>query len=1128
MVLSFFVRQARIWLVDVARWLTEQGLGHHAELFADNGIAGDVLRDLTDADLRELGVNLGDRKRLLKAIAGLGAALTPDEADTTELNLPPTPPREAERRQLTVMFVDLVSSTTLSQKLDPEEMREVICSYQLTVAGEVSRYDGHVAKYMGDGVLVYFGWPAAHEDDAERAVRAGLAITERVAQLEGGGARLGCRVGVATGLVVVGDLVGQGVAQEQAVVGETPNLAARLQTVAPVDGLIISATTARLLGCLFDLERVKALELKGIEAGVTAFRVISEGQSEGRFDALHGGRLTPLVGRDHELGLLLDRWSRVKDGEGQVVLLSGEPGIGKSRLIQGLRERLCDEKYMPLPHHGSAHHSSSAFHPIVRHLERAAGLARDDPAEIRLDKLEALLKPSSDDLSGAMHLIAALFDLDVAGRYPVPDLAPQRRKRLTLEALVGQVEVLARTQPVLAIYEDAQWFDSSTLEAIGLLVDRTAALRVLVLIAFRPDFVPPWRSHGNITSLSLSRLARRDGTNIVARLTGGRPLPPELEEQLLARTDGIPLFVEELTKVVLESGLLEEAGHQYALKGPLPPLAIPASLQDSLMARLDRLAPVKEVAQVASVIGREFPFSLLCMVAEQQDEELCAALQQLEEAELVYRRGLPPDATYTFKHALVQDAAYQSLLKAKRQQLHARIASALSELGTAPQVLAHHYAEAGLLEPAICSWAEAGQEALARSAMREAVKAFWNALDLVRKQPPSVERRRRELDLLAPLSVALINTSGPGSADVEKVQREAAVLAAGLGDREGEFRAKWLLWRVHNVRAELEQAVGVARPLWHNARRDGNRHRQLHALHALWSSSLFRGDLRATVRHVEDALKLYDPALHSSSAMVLGGHDAKECGLTNGGNALLLLGYPEKALAWNRAGLDHAQEVGHPQVVVHALNWNIILPQLLDDLEDIRARLDIAAPLIENNGLSMYYAEARILEAWLAVRCNNDRRAVKLMREHLERRSAMGTTFVQTYFSTLIADAWLRIGEPTEAMATLQDGIEAARATGEHFFSAELFRLSGRARLALDARDVAGAQADLNQALTDARGRRARLWELRAARDLARLCAEQGERQEAYDLLAPIYGWFTEGFETQDLRDAKSLLDELL
>jgi class 3 adenylate cyclase len=592
--------------VDIESWLRDLGLERHAQTFRDNEVDLEVLGDLTEADLEKLGIPLGHRKKLLRAIAGRAAPLVAAEPSRAE----------AERRQLTVMFVDLVGSTELSTRLDPEDMGAVIRAFQESCAVVVKRWGGHPAKFMGDGVLAYFGWPQAHEDDAERAVRAGLEFTRAVAGLTTpADVPLAARIGITTGPVLVGEVAGEGAAQEEVVVGETPNLAARLQALAEPGTVVVAAGTRRLLGGLFALADLGPVRLKGFSAALAAFRVEGEGPTEGRFEALRGGHLTPLMGREHELAILLARWAWAKEGDGQVVLLAGEPGIGKSRLIQALREELSAEPQVVLSHFCSPYHTNSALHPIIGQLERAAGLAPDDEPEGRLAKLEALLDPATDQLDEAVPLLAALLGIPAGDRYPALNLSPQRQKQRTLEVLIEQLAGLARQRPVIDLYEDLHWCDPSTLELLDLLVARVRRLPVLVVLSYRPEFNPPWGGQAHVTTLPLNRLGRRQGAAMVARLAGGKALPDEVLAQIVAKTDGVPLFVEELTKTVLESGLLRDRGDRYELSGPLPPLAIPTTLHDSLMARLDRLAPVKDVAQIGAVIGREFDHELLAAVA---------------------------------------------------------------------------------------------------------------------------------------------------------------------------------------------------------------------------------------------------------------------------------------------------------------------------------------------------------------------------------------------------------------------------------------------------------------------------------------------------------------------------------
>jgi class 3 adenylate cyclase len=724
-------------MLDVARWLAEQGLEQYADAFAANAIEGDVLRKLTGEDLKELGVvALGHRKRLLEAIAALREESAPAysshrrEARSALVGA-------AERRQLTVLFCDLVGSTELAARLDPEDMAAVIRAYQERCAQVIGRWGGHVAKYMGDGVLAYFGWPVAHEDEAERAVRAGLALGQALAGVTTPATEpLAVRVGIATGLVMVGELIGDGAAREETVVGETPNLAARLQALAAPASVVISQATRRLVGGLFEFEDLGPQRLRGFAAPLAAFRVAGERWAEGRFEARQSARLTPLVGRDEEIALLLRRWQQVKDGEGHVVLLSGEPGIGKSRLVREVRARLESEPHVRLLYQCSPHHTTSPLHPVIEQLERAAGFGRDDPHETKLDKLAALLARGTDRPEQAVPLIAALLGLATESRYPALDLTPQRQKQLTLQALVDQLDGLAAAQPVLLAYEDVHWSDPTTQELLGLTIERLQRLPVLLLITYRPEFSPPWPSQPHVSALALSRLGRREGAALVERVVRDKALPDEVAAQIVAKTDGVPLFVEELTKTVLESGLLKDAGDHYELAGALPPLALPSTLHDSLLARLDRLAPVKEIAQIGAALGREFSHGLLAGVADRPEADLQAGLDQLVAAELVYRRGTPPEVTYSFKHALVQDAAYGTLLKSRRQQLHARIAQVLTDqfpemVETQPELLAHHCTQAGFIEKAVEYWASrwrTGGEALRQSrsdpASRNGARAF--------------------------------------------------------------------------------------------------------------------------------------------------------------------------------------------------------------------------------------------------------------------------------------------------------------------------------------------------------------------------------------------------------------------
>ena len=716
---------------SIAEWLASLGLSEYVRLFAENGIDRSVLRDLTDQDLKDLGVLLGHRRKMLRAIAQLGdsaIAISPIAAALV-------PRDDADRRQLTVMFCDLVGSTALSARLDPEDLRNIIRAYHRVCSDVVTAAGGFVAQYMGDGVLAYFGYPRAHEDDPERAVRAGLALVEAIGKCDAGtNTSLRVRIGIATGVVVVGDLTGQGEAQERGVVGETPDLAARLQALAEAGTVVISASTQRLTAGLFDYRDMGLATVKGFDEAVRVWQVLGPSGIESRFEALHTPTLTPIVGRDEEIELLLGRWQRAKNGEGQVVLLLGEPGIGKSRLTAALEERLEFEPHVRVRYFCSRRYQDSAFYPFISQLEREAGLRRGDTAEQRLDKLEAVLALAADNLREAASLVAALLSISTEGRYPVLNLTPQQYKDKTLSTIIAQITGLAMRQPLLILFEDAHWADPSSVEALDQLVDRIATLPVLLIVTFRPEFVSRWIGRSEVMLLTLNRLHPRQQAEMIERICLGKALPKEITDRIIEHTDGIPLFVEELTKTVLESGVLREQNGRYVLDRPLPPLAIPMTLHASLMARLDRLAPVRDVAQIGAAIGRRFSYELISAVASMPTERLDDALEHLVGAELVFRHGAPPDAEYTFKHALVQDAAYSSLLRDRRQQLHARIAMELENhfsdvAEQQPEILAEHCAQAGLMEKAARLWVRAGHNTAKRAAHREASVLLEKALN---------------------------------------------------------------------------------------------------------------------------------------------------------------------------------------------------------------------------------------------------------------------------------------------------------------------------------------------------------------------------------------------------------------
>ena len=1122
---------------EIGRWLESSGLGQLASTFADAAIDLDILSEITENDLEKLGIPLGDRKRLMRAIAALGEALPPVEPEALAADreaasaaVSVTRPR-AERRQLTVMFTDLVGSTELSARLDPEDMGTAIRAYQDCCAEVVQRWDGCVAKYMGDGVLVYFGYPQAHEDDAERAIRAGLDLTEAVGRLSAAGTPLATRIGVATGLVMVGDLIGEGTALEQTVVGETPNLAARLQALAEPGQVAISGHTRRLVGGLFDVEDLGEQRLKGFAEPVRSWRVIGDSRAESRFEALHGTGMTPLVGREHELKLLLDRWELAKGSEGQVVLVAGEAGIGKSRLIRALRQELSGEPHVALSHFCSPYHTNSALHPIITRLERAAGFAPDDGPKAKLAKLEALLGQVTKQLDEALPLLAALLNIPAGDRYPALNLSPQRQKQRTLEVLIEQLAGLARDRPVLELYEDAHWIDPSTLELVELLVERVRSLPVLAVLTYRPEFSPPWAGFAHVSQLSLNRLGQRQGAAMVAEVAGGKALPDEVLDQIVAKTDGVPLFVEELTKAVLESGLLTDAGDHYVLAGPLAPLALPTTLQDSLMARLDRLAPVKEVAQIGAVIGREFSHDLLAAVSPLADANLDSALHQLVASELIFRRGTPPTATYSFKHALVQDAAYQSLLKSKRQQLHARIAEVLEErfpgrIEAEPELLAHHYTEAGLAQPALGYWLRAGERAARRSAHLEAIAHLRRGLALLDAVSATSDRVSREIALRTALGVSLQATKGFAAPEVGETYVTAEKLCEEAGETTHLYAALQGLWHFHTVRGEIKHARKLAERCYAMARQSTDPALLLAAHHVLCGSVCWVGEFKTARAHLDHALRLEGQVPRQSQTSLISAH----LGVfvrAFGCHAVWHLGDAGRAARLSEDGVRLAREGDDPFSLALALNYAAMLRQFGRDHQAAGELAAAAIELCSEHHFAYYLAWATILQGWALTAEGRVDDGIARMRQGLADIEATGAGLRRPYYLALIADALANTGRPEEGLVTLTDAIAVAEATGERWRDADLQRTKGKLLLALSEEQSMEAELCFRRALKIARNQRAKALELQAAMELGRLWCDRGRRHEAYDLVAPIFDDFADGFDEPDLNEARAWLDRL-
>jgi predicted ATPase/class 3 adenylate cyclase len=1012
------------------------------------------------------------------------------------------------------MFCDLVGSTPLSSKLDPEDLREVIAAYHHAVAKVVAASDGFVARYMGDGVLAYFGYPQAHEDDAERAVRAGLACIDSVGRLDVQSAKLQARVGIATGLVVVGDLIGEGSAQEQSVVGETPNLAARLQALAEPNTVVIATGTRRLLGGLFEYRDLGAVAVKGIAGPVPAWQVLRPSAVASRFEALRGSALTPLIGRDEEIDLLLRRWARAQTEDGQVVLISGEPGIGKSRITAELERRLHAEPHIRLRYFCSPYYQDSALYPFLDQLGRASGFAPDDPPAARLEKLESLLAraaPPDEDVA----LIADLLSLPASGRYPLPNLSPQRKKERTLQGLLRQLEGLAREQPVLMVFEDAHWIDPTSRELLDLTIERVRSLPVLLIVTFRPEFEPVWTEQPQLTVLTLNRLDRRDRSALVALIPGGKALPDEVVNQIVDRTDGVPLFIEELTKSVLESGV--------------PLAGIPTTLQDSLMARLDRLASVRLVAQIGAAIGREFSYTLLRAASCLPDDELKNYLSRLVASELVFQRSVPPDAVYTFKHALVQDAAHGSLLRNTRQRLHAQIAEALEAhspelIDTQPELLAQHYTEAGLVEKSVDYWGKAGRRSAARSAMTEATAQFQKGLDQLVVSPDTPQRQQRELEFYSAWAAVLHVVKGHAAPETGKAYARARALWERLGSPSEFLGVPYGQSRYHVSRGELDQAQRLDEDL---LRLSSQRNNSAGLVLGHLSSSMtqrMRGRLMSSRSHLEELLALYDPISHSSLVDQAGIHPQNNA-QSSLGISLLCLGYAEQALARCNAAIAEARNLAHlPSLAVSLVNSARVL-SLLGDSATLGGLADELYAITAEQGFPVWRAQGMVFRGWVKVKNGDLAEGVSLLRSGSAAYRSTGAKLWMPYYISLLARAYEIAAQIEEAAALMDDALQTAEGTGERWLEAELNRQEGQ--LLLRQGRTEAAEELYCKALSIAREQEAKLWELRAVVSLARLRRDQGRHTEARDVLAPVYGWFTEGFATPDLKEAKALLDEL-
>ncbi|MBT1510234.1 AAA family ATPase [Bradyrhizobium sp. SRL28] len=1048
----------------------------------------------------------------------------------------PTAPdsRPIERRQLTVLFCDLVGSTALSAGLDPEDFGAIIAGYRRCITETVACFDGFVARHHGDGAVVYFGYPHAHEDDPERAVQASLAIVEAVAALPAK-EKLSARIGVATGVALVGDMSDSAISEEHGILGDTPNLAARLQSLAQPGAVVISGRTKTIAGPQFEYLDLGKVEIKGLAKPVAAWQVAGKTAVTSRSHALQSSDLLPLIGRDEEMELILSRWKRARSGEGQVVLLSGEAGIGKSRLAVALLEQLAREPHIRLRCFCSPQHTDSTLYPVIGETLRAARFAHDDSQQVKMDKLDALLAQSSTPPQDAA-LFAEMLSLPNDGRYPPVEVEPQLRRQKTLKALGSQLEALARINPVLVIFEDAHWADPTSLELFARAVDLAVSHRLLILVTFRPEFSPSLTGRPHVTELTLHRLAPCDIDFLIERVVGNRSLPAGVRRDIIERTDGIPLFAEEMTKAVLDAEGESDAQRAFAA-GPTPVVAVPASLQASLMSRLDRLGPAKNVAQVGAAIGRAFPHMLLAALVRKK-EELDSDLDRLIAAGLLFRHGTPPHASYLFKHALVQDVAYSTLLREPRRALHARIAEILESqfpeiAESQPELLARHCTKADLIEKSARLWGKAGQRSQERSALVEAAEQLGQALEQIETLPSTSDLRREQIILQVALLNTLMHVKGYGAPETKAAVAQVRALieqAERLGEPPDDpsllLSALFGQWIVNFINFNGDVARELAARFLVLGEKEGAAVPLMIGHRTMASTLALVGDIVEARAHYNEALALYRPAEHRR-LMTRFGQDLRVTCLAFRSMASWLLGYPEAALDDADCALAEARQIDHAATLMFTLNFPILVNTYCGNYDAANEHLEELVVLAEQKGAPFRKAEGVLRRGYILTLTGEATKAVEIVTSGIDLWRSAGSTIFTPEQEFMLAIAHADSGQFDDAWRCIDEAMTAMHATKERWCEAEAHRVAGEIALKSPQRDVAKAQACFERSLILARAQQAKSWELRAAMSLARLLSDQGKRQTARDLLAPIYDWFTEGFDTSDLRKAKALLSDL-
>jgi class 3 adenylate cyclase/tetratricopeptide (TPR) repeat protein len=1100
-------------MVDLKSWLEDLGMGQYAQSFVASDIDFDVLPDLTEADLERLGVSLGHRKRLRRAIATLTSAATKGPAAAT-----PTQELQAERRQVTVMFCDLVGSTELSTRLDPEELRDMVRAYQQVCTEAIGRFEGFVAQYLGDGILAYFGYPATHEGEAERAVRAGLAVLSSVDQIStNADAKIQIRIGIATGPAVIGDMIGRGTAMQIAVTGKTPNLAARIQEFARPGTLVIGQSTRRLIPTQFECRPLGTPPLKGIGETIPLWQVVRELTDDEQFRARRE-RLLECVGRERELKLLLDRWQLTCDGSGQAVVVSGEAGIGKTRLVALLREQLAADSYVSVRLQCAQQYRNSPLQPVIVQMRRAAALDKDDTPSTQLAKVEQLLTPAGNKES--VPLAASLLSIPFEGRYPSLAMPAVRQRAETLEMLVGQIIGLAQNKPVLLTVEDAHWIDPSTEETLTRILDRLHRHRVMVLITARPDSASRLVDHPHAMTLVLGRLDADQVKQMIAAVTGNSALAPEVVDRIVQKTDGVPLFIEELTKDVLES-----SGHGDRPDIPPPDLAIPSTLEDTLRARIDRLATVKDVAQVAAALGRSFAYSIIGAVLNQDEEALRLALDRLVEAKLIYQHGAPPEAVYAFKHVLVQDAAYESLLRSQRVALHARIVNVIenqfpSIADDEPELVAHHCSRADFGEKAVDYWLKAGAKAVGRSANVEAISHLRNGLQGLPAIASEQERTRLELALQLTLGQALIAARGYTAAETTQAFARAEQLVEKIGDTRQRYSALYGIFVGHLIAGRIDLASETIARMYQLTRSGQDQSYLCLAYRLRGSLSFFRGDLKASEEELEKAVALFSPQARQQLASQFG-PDTGSASQIFLAMTQWLRGKPDRALQSAQSAIAEARQIENALTLGQVLALAAQLHYMGHDYESMLALSKEGGDNCERVGILYFGSICRAYQTWAQAQRANPADYIDEFKQCLAHYETLKSGLQLGLFHVMLAQLLLAAGRRDEAVKESEAALVKIAVNGERWWAPEIYRTLG---LALSESDRKEASNNFRRAVAEAQRSGALMLELRATADLVRKSAGTADTDDALQMLATVLAQFTEGLESVDVRAAKALL----